>query len=114
MFCSILTALKDFDYVFAENGLMAYANGQLIATQSLQKAIGEDLLQEFTNYVLGYLSKVKLPKKRGNFIELRNGMMNISPIGRSCSQEERIEFFEFDKVILFGVASNHCIVFEEA
>ncbi|XP_016309007.1 phosphomannomutase 2-like [Sinocyclocheilus anshuiensis] len=33
----------------------------------------------------------------GTFIEFRNGMLNVSPIGRSCSQEERIEFFELDK-----------------
>lgn len=25
-------------------------------------------------------------------------MLNVSPIGRSCSQEERIEFYELDKV----------------
>jgi len=91
-------ALKDFDYVFAENGLVAYIDGELKATQSLSKVIGEDQLQEFINYALGYLSKLKLPLKRGNFIELRNGMINICPVGRSCSQEERIQFYEYDKV----------------
>lgn len=35
---------------------------------------------------------------RGTFIEFRNGMLNVSPIGRSCTQEERKEFFELDKV----------------
>lgn len=35
---------------------------------------------------------------RGTFIEFRNGMLNISPIGRSCTPEERIEFSELDKV----------------
>lgn len=34
----------------------------------------------------------------GTFIEFRNGMLNISPIGRSCTLEERIEFSELDKV----------------
>ncbi|XP_069380947.1 phosphomannomutase 1 isoform X2 [Paralichthys olivaceus] len=34
---------------------------------------------------------------RGTFIEFRNGMLNVSPIGRSCSPEERIEFSEIDK-----------------
>lgn len=34
---------------------------------------------------------------RGTFLEYRNGMMNISPIGRNCSKEERNEFEEFDK-----------------
>lgn len=36
---------------------------------------------------------------RGTFIEFRNGMLNVSPIGRSCTQEERQEFFELDKVL---------------
>ncbi len=35
---------------------------------------------------------------RGTFIEFRNGLINICPIGRNCSQEERVEFFEYDKV----------------
>lgn len=35
---------------------------------------------------------------RGTFIEFRNGMLNVSPVGRSCTQAERIEFFELDKV----------------
>lgn len=34
----------------------------------------------------------------GTFIEFRTGMINVCPVGRSCSQEERIEFFEYDKV----------------
>jgi phosphomannomutase len=34
---------------------------------------------------------------RGTFLEYRNGMMNISPIGRNCSREERNAFEEFDK-----------------
>ena len=29
--------------------------------------------------------------------EFRNGMLNISPIGRNCSQQERVEFEQFDK-----------------
>lgn len=35
---------------------------------------------------------------RGTFIEFRNGMLNVSPVGRNCSREERIEFYEYDKV----------------
>ena len=30
-------------------------------------------------------------------MEYRNGMMNISPIGRNCSKQERNEFEEYDK-----------------
>merc|ERR1712154_209484 len=44
-----------------------------------------------------HIAGLKLPKKRGTFIEFRSGMINVSPVGRNCSQEERIEFFEFDK-----------------
>lgn len=35
---------------------------------------------------------------RGTFIEFRSGMVNVSPIGRNCSQEERDEFEKYDKV----------------
>lgn len=35
---------------------------------------------------------------RGTFLEYRNGMMNICPIGRNCSQAERDEFEAYDAV----------------
>lgn len=44
------------------------------------------------------MSNIKLPVKRGTFIEFRKGMLNVCPVGRSCSQEERVQFFEYDKV----------------
>lgn len=34
---------------------------------------------------------------RGTFIEFRTGMLNISPVGRNCSQEERDAFEIYDK-----------------
>ncbi|KAF7496454.1 Phosphomannomutase 2 [Sarcoptes scabiei] len=90
--------INRFDYIFAENGLVAFNQGKLIHKKSIVSELGENKLQEIINFVLEYLSKISLPKKRGNFIEFRNGMINVSPIGRSCSQEERMEFFEFDRV----------------
>uniref|UniRef100_A0A8C1Z8N3 Phosphomannomutase n=1 Tax=Cyprinus carpio TaxID=7962 RepID=A0A8C1Z8N3_CYPCA len=92
------------DYVFAENGLVAYRYGQLHSVQNIQAYMGEEVLQDFINFCLNYLSKIKLPKKRGTFIEFRNGMLNVSPIGRSCSQEERIKFFELDNFAGKGLA----------
>lgn len=32
----------------------------------------------------------------GTFIEFRNGMINVSPIGRNCNREERNEFEKYD------------------
>lgn len=43
-----------------------------------------------------YISELKLPFKRGTFVEFRTGMLNISPVGRNCSQEERLQFYEYD------------------
>ncbi|XP_015284775.1 PREDICTED: phosphomannomutase 2-like, partial [Gekko japonicus] len=64
---------------------------------SIQDQLGEELLQELINYCLSYIAKIKLPRKRGTFIEFRSGMLNVCPVGRSCSREERIEFYELDK-----------------
>uniref|UniRef100_A0A8C5QLB9 Phosphomannomutase n=1 Tax=Leptobrachium leishanense TaxID=445787 RepID=A0A8C5QLB9_9ANUR len=89
--------VQKFDYIFAENGTVQYKEGQLLTRQAIQNHLGEELLQELINFCLMYIALLKLPKKRGTFIEFRNGMLNISPIGRSCTQEERLEFCELDK-----------------
>ncbi|KAF3846750.1 hypothetical protein F7725_003828 [Dissostichus mawsoni] len=86
-----------FDYVFAENGTVQYKDGKLFSKHAIQNQLGEELLQDLINFCLSYMGLIKLPKKRGTFIEFRNGMLNISPIGRSCTREERIEFSEIDK-----------------
>jgi len=91
------SCVNRFDYVFAENGLVAYKNGQLIGRQSLLQHLGEDKLQTFINFCLAYMSDLRLPAKRGNFIEFRNGLINVCPVGRSCSQAEREEFNRYDQ-----------------
>ena len=87
---------NDFDYSFSENGLVAYKDGKLIHSQQFAKFIGEDNLKEFINYTLRYLSTVDIPVKRGTFIEFRTGMLNVSPIGRACSREERNAYEKYD------------------
>ena len=120
---------KMYDYVFSENGLVAYKNGELAAIQvnsiilywyfslvfmqNIKKQMGEEKIQKFVNFCLRYMSEMKLPKKRlifyilvqplsllyrGTFIEFRNGLINVCPVGRNCTQEERMEFFEYDQV----------------
>ncbi len=135
--------INAYDYVFAENGLVAYKAGQLLAKQvrgaptaagaaprpywrspallcgsiededkwlnvvvttccghlhlqSLKAFLGEDKLKTFINFVLHYIADLDIPIKRGTFVEFRNGMLNVSPIGRNCSQEERDEFEQYD------------------
>ncbi|XP_022173560.1 phosphomannomutase isoform X1 [Myzus persicae] len=87
-----------FDYVFAENGLVAFKNGAVLKKQTIVDYLGEEKLQTFINFALGYMSKIQLPVKRGNFVEFRTGMINISPVGRSCSKIERDNFEEYDNV----------------
>lgn len=45
-----------------------------------------------------YIAYLDIPIKRGTFIEYRTGLINVSPIGRNCSQKEREDFDEYDKV----------------
>ena len=85
------------DYMFAENGLDAYKMGQLIEKQSFNKHLGEDSLKRLINFCLRYIADLDIPIKRGTFVEFRNGMMNVSPIGRNCSKTERDEFELYDK-----------------
>ena len=89
-------AKDQVDFFFAENGLVAYKQGKLLATESLKTWLGEDKLKALLNFILHYVADLDIPIKRGTFIEFRNGMLNVSPIGRNCSQEERDEFERFD------------------
>ena len=77
---------NDADYCFAENGLDAYKKGQLIEKQSFNGHLGEDNLKRLINFILHYIADLDIPIKRGTFIEFRNGMINVSPIGRNCSK----------------------------
>lgn len=92
----IQSCVSRFDYVFAENGLVAYHQGNLLVKQSLVQHMGEEKVQRFINFCLGYMSSLELPVKRGNFIEFRNGLINVCPVGRSCSQVERDQFNAYD------------------
>ncbi|PLN83237.1 phosphomannomutase [Aspergillus taichungensis] len=86
-----------FDFAFSENGLTAFRLGKPLASNSFIKWIGEEKYQKLVNFMLAYLANISLPKKRGTFIEFRNGMINVSPIGRNASNEERREFEQYDK-----------------
>jgi len=90
-------AINRYDYVFSENGLVAHKNGKLIFQESIIKYIGEEKIQNFINFCMEYMSKIRLPFKRGNFIETRSGLINIAPAGRSCTKTERDQFEAYDK-----------------
>ncbi|KAA8909225.1 hypothetical protein TRICI_004596 [Trichomonascus ciferrii] len=89
--------LEMFDYCFAENGLTAYRCGEKLASQSFINWLGEEKYNKLVVFILKYLSEIELPKRRGTFIEFRNGMINVSPIGRNASTDERNEFEAYDK-----------------
>lgn len=91
---SAVTSL--FQYIFAENGTMAYRAGQLVSRRSIADFLGEERLKELINFVLHYIADMDIPVKRGHFVDYRNGMLNFSPVGRACSQQERDVFFRFD------------------
>ena len=93
-----LPATALFDFCFSENGLTFYREGQKMASHSFIQWLGEEQYQKLVKFVLRYLSELEgLPRMRGTFIEFRNGMVNISPVGRNASTAERGEFEAWDK-----------------
>ena len=104
--------MEFFDFAFSENGTTAYKRGNLISQESFIKFIGEQKYTHLVNFLLRYLADLDIPKKRGTFIEFRNSMINVSPIGRNCSYEERCEFEAYDK--LHGIRRKLCADLENA
>lgn len=53
-------------------------------------------MKSFINFCLHYIADLDIPIKRGTFVEYRTGLVNVSPIGRNCSQQERDDFEQYD------------------
>ena len=81
-----------FDYTFSENGLHAFKDGVQFHRASIKEFLGYEKIKLFVNFTLKYIADLDIPVKTGTFIEFRAGMMNVSPVGRNCSQEERDAF----------------------
>lgn len=86
-----------FDFCFSENGLTAYKLGQPLPSNSFIQWLGEEPYKQLVSFCLHYIADLDIPIKRGTFVEFRNGMINVSPIGRNASTKERNDFQAFDK-----------------
>ncbi len=87
-----------FDFCFAENGLESYRLGEALPSNSFIRWLGEEKYQKLVRWLLKYVANIEgLPKMRGTFVEFRTGMINVSPVGRNASKEERDEFQAWDK-----------------
>ncbi|KAI0466962.1 eukaryotic phosphomannomutase [Xylaria cf. heliscus] len=85
-----------FDFSFSENGLTAWKLGQELPSTSFIQWIGEAQYKELVNFILHYIADLDIPVKRGTFVEFRNGMINVSPIGRNANLQERLAFEKYD------------------
>jgi len=103
--------IEDFDFAFAENGLTAYKLGKQLPSQSFIKFVGEERYKKLVNFILHYVADLDIPIKRGTFVEFRNGMINVSPMGRNATTQERHEFEAYDKV--HGVRAAFVKVLQE-
>ena len=52
--------------------------------------------KDLINFLKEKLSNSPYPVRAGNHIEDRGSMLNFSIVGRDCSLEERLEYFEYD------------------
>ena len=59
--------------------------------------LGYDKLKEFVNFCLKYIADLDIQVKTEIFVELKTGIINVSPIGRNCSQDERDAFVVYNK-----------------
>lgn len=85
-----------FDFIFSENGLVSWENGKVINEVQIKEVLGDTALRELIDFSLLYMADMDLPFKRGTFFELRTALINIAPMGRNCTYEERLRFNDFD------------------
>ena len=76
--------------VFTCGGNQLWLDGKLSYNHEFKPE--EDLI----NFLKEKLSNSPYPVRAGNHIEDRGSMLNFSIVGRDCSLEERLEYFEYD------------------
>lgn len=92
------SAIDLLKFAFTENGLVYLdEKKELHKVDKISTYLGYDKLKEFVNFCLKYICELDIPIKTGTFLELRTGILNISPIGRNCTQEERDAFVVYNK-----------------
>jgi len=91
------TATEEYDYLFAENGVVCFHNGkQNEKVYSMKEFLTEVKYKQFADYLLNLMKTAETPFKTDEFVEERLGMINVSPIGRKCTQTQRDDFFLWD------------------
>eukprot|EP00696_Hemimastix_kukwesjijk_P010131 gnl/Hemi2/2272_TR808_c0_g3_i1.p1 gnl/Hemi2/2272_TR808_c0_g3~~gnl/Hemi2/2272_TR808_c0_g3_i1.p1 ORF type:complete len:253 (-),score=86.58 gnl/Hemi2/2272_TR808_c0_g3_i1:87-845(-) len=88
---------ESVDYAFPENGLVAFKAGLPLAQVRLQDHVSEAGITEVINTALRYLADLELPFKRGNMIDFRTGLINISPAGRGLAPDEKVVWHSYDE-----------------
>ena len=88
---------KIFKYIFAENGSVVYQNGEALSIKNIKDEFTEYQIQDIVNTILEYIVKLKIPYKRGKFIDFRTAMLYISPTGSNVSYDERQIFAQYDE-----------------
>lgn len=87
-----------FDHVYAENGTVTYNTGETAVNESITTFLGDLQYNNVIKETINELFDHHIPTRRGTFIELRNSCINVSPIGRNCTYDERVEFKEYDDI----------------
>ncbi|ORM39424.1 Phosphomannomutase [Babesia sp. Xinjiang] len=88
--------LPNFKFIFAENGTQVYEDGVLVKSLDILDFVPEKTLKELVEFSLRYIADLDIPVKRGTFVEHRKSLINLCPVGRNCSAEDRIAFAALD------------------
>jgi len=98
------SVFDEFDYGFAENGVIAYKLGKALPSQSFITFLGEEKYKPLVNFILHYIADLDLPIKRGTFVEFRTSMINVCPLGRNATIQERLDFQALDSKMGYRTA----------
>lgn len=67
----------EFDYAFAENGVIGYKLGKALPTSSFISFLGEDKYKPLVNFALHYIADLDIPIKRSGILRKAFSFVNI-------------------------------------
>lgn len=83
--------LKACQAVFSCSGNETYIAGEMVSNNVW------DPPQNLLDSLQALIESSKSPVKAGAHIEIRNGMVNFSTVGRNCTHQQRLNYVEWEK-----------------
>ncbi len=89
-----------FDMIFTECGAVLHQNNKQIYLKRIVDFISTEMISSIENKFINICSQIGFSHK-GNIVDIRNGLIYLTPVGMEADEELRIDFIKYEEETQF-------------